>query len=270
MIVVDATHLERTLFVVGQARQLGLPTIVAVNMSDIAQKQGIRVDCQALAKRLACPVIPISARTGAGLDDLQNSILSICTPPDETTLPIVSDEPCDSCGTCPYADGYRWAATLANESTHTGKRASREFTDFADRLLTHRLLGTAVFAAVMLTVFASVFWVAQYPMELLDGGIGALAEFVLGCFTIGGPQQFADPRRDWRRWRRPGVLATDLRPVFCLGDFRRLRIPCPRGTGRGRMDAASGAARAGFCPTAGSSRLCHSRDHVNARDRKPS
>ena len=178
VVVVDATHLERTLFVVGQVRELGLPTIVTVNMTDLAQKQGIRVDCQKMAERLECPVIPISARTGEGLDDLQDSMLSLCSQFRRAALPVVNDESCPSCGSCPYADGYRWAATLARESSHTGVRASREFTDLADQLLTHRVLGPIIFAAVMLAVFASVFWFAQYPMELLDGGMGALAALV--------------------------------------------------------------------------------------------
>ena len=47
---------------------------------------------------------------------------------------------------------------------------------FADRLLTHKLLGAVVFAGVMLTVFASIFWVAQFPMTVLDSCFGVLVE----------------------------------------------------------------------------------------------
>ncbi len=178
VVVVDATHLERTLFVAGQARELGLPTVVAANMTDLADRQSLHVDYRKLSERLGCPVIPISARTGQGLQELQQAIRSCCAARAPGELPILNDEPCTSCSACPYADGYRWAATLARETTHSGKRASREFTDFADRLFTHRVIGPAVFAAVMLAVFASVFWLAQFPMELLDGGFAVLGELV--------------------------------------------------------------------------------------------
>ena len=185
VIIVDAMHLERTLFLVGQASALGLPTIVAVNMMDVAQKEGVGVDCRHLSERLGCPVVPISARTGQGIAELRGAIADLCWPASVSELPVLNGQPCDSCGGCAYANGYRWAATLARESTHNGKPASREFTDLADRLLTHKLLGAIVFAAVMLTVFASIFWVAQFPMTLLDNCFGMLVDVTSGWLPPG-------------------------------------------------------------------------------------
>ena len=185
VIIVDATRLERTLFLVGQARELELPTVVAVNMTDVARKQNIHVDHQKLADRLGCPVIPISARTGDGLSELQDAMVSLCAPHPQPALPIVADESCHSCSGCLYADGFHWAATLARETTRSGKTASHEFTDFADRLLTHKLLGLVAFSAVMLTVFISVFWVAKFPMEFLDAGVGTLTDIVAGWIPAG-------------------------------------------------------------------------------------
>lgn len=185
VVVVDATHLERTLFLVGQARELGVPLVVAVNMVDLARKQDIRVNYQVLGERVGCPVVPISARTGEGLDQLQDTISSLCSRAADS-LPIVAGESCQSCSGCAYADGYRWAATVAHESTHAGKRASQDFTDSADQLLTHPLLGAVAFGGVMLTVFASIFWLAQFPMTVFDSGFGMLAEQVAGWLPEGG------------------------------------------------------------------------------------
>ncbi len=111
VVVVDATHLERTLFLVSQAREIGLPLVVAVNMVDLARKRGMQLDCRTLSARLGCPAIPISARTGEGLAELQEAILSQCSPVG-ASLPIVEAESCQSCRSCDYADGFRWAATL--------------------------------------------------------------------------------------------------------------------------------------------------------------
>ena len=185
LIIVDATRLERTLFLVGQAHELELPTVVAVNMTDAAAKQDIHVDHEKLAKRLGCPVVPISARTGAGLSALQEAMLSLCSPNPKPALPILDAESCDSCSGCPYADGYHWAASLARETTRGGRTASHEFTDFADRWLTHKLLGPLAFATVMLTVFISIFWVAKFPMDFLDAGVGKLADGVARWLPTG-------------------------------------------------------------------------------------
>jgi ferrous iron transport protein B len=185
VVVVDATHLERTLFIVGQALDLGLPIIIALNMIDLAEKKNIRVDHERLAHRLGCPVIPISARNGFGLDQLQAAMLEMCVGRNDVELPVLEPAPCTSCSACPYADGYRWAATLARDNVTVGKQAGREFTESADRLLTNKWLGPLFFATVMLVVFTSVFWLAQFPMGLLDQGMGILANRVSAWLPAG-------------------------------------------------------------------------------------
>lgn len=73
--VVDATNLERNLYLVTQALDLGLPVVVALNMTDAAAEGGIEVDADALAARLGTPVVPIAARTKTGLDALRRAIV---------------------------------------------------------------------------------------------------------------------------------------------------------------------------------------------------
>ena len=73
--VADATNLERNLYLVTQVLDLGLPTVVALNMTDAAAESGVEVDADALAERLGAPVVPISAKTGAGLDDVRRAVL---------------------------------------------------------------------------------------------------------------------------------------------------------------------------------------------------
>ena len=63
IIVGDAMNLERNLFLASQVLELQLPTVLALNMIDVADKHGLKFDYNRLSQRLGCPVMPISART---------------------------------------------------------------------------------------------------------------------------------------------------------------------------------------------------------------
>ena len=79
LVVVDATNLERNLFLVSQVLELDCPVVVALNMMDTARRDGIRIDVAKLRAELGCPVVPISARTGMGLGELKSEIERLVT-----------------------------------------------------------------------------------------------------------------------------------------------------------------------------------------------
>lgn len=68
--VVDATNLERNLYLVSQIMDLGLPIVVALNMMDAAEQDGLEIDVDRLSGALGVPVVPISARKNRGIDRL--------------------------------------------------------------------------------------------------------------------------------------------------------------------------------------------------------
>src|SRR5436309_2025978 len=72
--IVDASNLDRHLYLVTQLLDLGLPVVVALNMVDVAESQGIRVDSDRLSERLGLPVVPIQANKGRGLDRLIKAV----------------------------------------------------------------------------------------------------------------------------------------------------------------------------------------------------
>jgi ferrous iron transport protein B len=72
--VVDASNLVRNLFLASQVADLGLPLVIALNMSDVAEKAGIRVDAQLLSRRLGVPVIRTVATKGDGLEALEKAV----------------------------------------------------------------------------------------------------------------------------------------------------------------------------------------------------
>ena len=72
--VVDASNLERNLYLTSQVVELGLPTVVALNMIDVAVSRGMEVDERRLSERLGVPVVPIVARDRKGLNHLANAV----------------------------------------------------------------------------------------------------------------------------------------------------------------------------------------------------
>ena len=75
--VIDASNLERNLYLTVQLREMGIPMVMAVNMMDVARRRGIELDLNALAEQLGCPVVPVVAITGEGLDVLKARVREV-------------------------------------------------------------------------------------------------------------------------------------------------------------------------------------------------
>lgn len=78
VVVVDAANLERNLYLAIQVLEVGLPTVIAVNMSDVARSRGLTIDHGILSERLGTPAIPTVARAGRGLGALREAIAMSC------------------------------------------------------------------------------------------------------------------------------------------------------------------------------------------------
>jgi ferrous iron transport protein B len=79
VVVVDASNLQRNLYYATQVIELGHPTILALNMVDVAELNGHTIDAAKLAELLGVPVVPIVASTGAGLPELREKIVALAT-----------------------------------------------------------------------------------------------------------------------------------------------------------------------------------------------
>ena len=75
--VVDAANLERNLYLTAQLLEMGVPIVLVLNMMDVARKRGIDIDFKKLSLELGCPVVPIIAISGEGIDKLKQEILAI-------------------------------------------------------------------------------------------------------------------------------------------------------------------------------------------------
>jgi ferrous iron transport protein B len=199
-IVVDATNLERNLLIVGEVLRRRLPTVVALNMVDLARKLGTPPDEATLSEQLGARVVPICARSGDGLPALVQALQHASIP---TQTP-----PGTQAGLEAWTTSVATAATLAAQrKAHAGdtgaqgkaKAKSRmALTDAIDRVATHPLGGLAMFVGVMFALFYAIFALAQIPMGLIEAifgwsaervqkllGDGLLADFIAGG-VLGG------------------------------------------------------------------------------------
>ena len=81
VVVVDASNLQRNLYLVSQLIELGRPMVVALNMTDIAERRGIRVSPEALQQELGVPVVPIVGHKRRGIHELKEAILKASVAP---------------------------------------------------------------------------------------------------------------------------------------------------------------------------------------------
>lgn len=75
LVVADASHLERNLFLASQVCELGLPVVIALNQIDAAEEQGIAIDVPALIHEIGVPVVPTIASRGQGIEQVKQAIL---------------------------------------------------------------------------------------------------------------------------------------------------------------------------------------------------
>jgi ferrous iron transport protein B len=169
VVVLDATNLPRTLCLASEVLELGLPTLVALNRMDRAQHAGIAIDLPALRAELGVEVLPISARSGAGLPELRLAVeRALGGEGSSGAAPA-----CGTCSGCAHAQRFDWAEQIAERVSKAPPDLGAS-SDRLDRVLTHPLAGLLFFALVMTGLFTSIFAWAEAPMTWIEDGIAAL------------------------------------------------------------------------------------------------
>jgi len=161
--VVDATTLRRGLGLVREVLKRGRPTLLVLTMIDEVRARGGKLEPMALSRILGIPVLGVVGHRGVGMDPLHRLLpdpsrwsRALALPLAETTAQRFAwvDEVCAAIG----------ASALEPDTK----------TDQIDRVLLHPLFGLAVFAAVMLLVFQSIFAWAVPAMDAIDASFGEL------------------------------------------------------------------------------------------------
>ena len=165
--VADATNLRLNLRLVLELRDLGVPMIVALNMSDLARDRGFGLDRDGLARELGVPVVETVAIAAGGHERLVAALEDVARP-----------------GPAPPRD---WRDPSFEHIQHTQREVRRilravGYTEPAraralrrlDALVMHPLAGPVILAALLFFVFQAVFSWATLPMELIDSGVSWL------------------------------------------------------------------------------------------------
>ena len=167
--VVDASSLARGLFLTTQLIDLGHPVVVALNMMDVAERQGVAVDVEALAKALKRPVVALVAVRGRGLDALSAAVAeaaaadAIAAANTPATAPSVT-------GT----DRFRRVDGLVARAVRDRSAGRRTATDWVDAVVMHRWLAFPVFLAAMYAMFMFSINIGSAFIDFFDIVGGAL------------------------------------------------------------------------------------------------
>jgi ferrous iron transport protein B len=169
--VVDATNLRLNLPLVLELKALGIPMIVALNMSDLARARGFHVDVPALERKLGMPVVETVAVARDGDHALIERLERMPLP---SVVPAVAWREPD------FSQIERTQREVRRILRETGyaepmrHRALRRL----DALVMHPVAGLAILATLLFFVFQAVFSWAALPMDLIDGGVAAFGRFI--------------------------------------------------------------------------------------------
>ena len=172
--VTDATNLRLNLRLVLEARKLGLPMVMALNMTDMAREQGVVVDVPALSRELGMPIIETVGVRGDGAVHLVELL--------DDYLPV------------PRSDaGQRadWRAPLLGEVLNTQHEVRRILAavvhepltrlardDRIDRWVLHPVWGMVILTVMLFLMFQAVFSWAEVPMGLIESATGGVGELI--------------------------------------------------------------------------------------------
>ena len=177
VVLLDASNLTRSLVLAGQMLAYDLPVVVVLNMIDLAQRRGLTVSPQVLARRLGAPVVPMVARRGDGLTPLKRAIASASTAPRAGRPPDLPR------GVDALDQLSVWADDVLREAASgSGVNDVDTFTERLDTAFTHPVLGLLAFVATMGGLFWTLFALATVPMDLIEAtfaGLGDLTRSVL-------------------------------------------------------------------------------------------
>ena len=175
--VTDATNLRQNLRLVLSLKRLGLPMVVALNMTDIARRKGIVIDAIRLARELCVPVVETIGVKAAGVRELikvlDGAVIAQHAPPAARAAPMAWRTPS--------------AAEIEHDQTEVRRilglvgadRLDGEtISDRVDAIVLHPVVGPLILAVILFLVFQAVFAWAQVPMDAIKLGVAAFGNWL--------------------------------------------------------------------------------------------
>lgn len=175
--IVDASNIERNLYLTTQLMELNIPIVIALNMMDVVKRRGDFVDCGLLSLLIGPAVVPISASKDEGLTALLEAAYRSAQKPAEYRRISRPPANCRDPETELADARYRYIETITKKAVNKHSREKKSITDKIDSIATNRFLAIPVFLLLILFVFYITF-----------GSIGSFlvrgVEYILtGCIS---------------------------------------------------------------------------------------
>jgi ferrous iron transport protein B len=165
--VVDATNLRTHLRFALEIIQQGLPVIIALNMMDLAERDGLKIDAEKLQALLGVPVVPTVAVRRRGLAELAEKIPAVMTSGMQALMPEKQD----------LKKLSARARIIAQEVTLQQGQA-RQWTERIDRIVLHPVLGLVILLGLLFVMFQAVFTWAEPLMKGIEAAILGLGQWI--------------------------------------------------------------------------------------------
>jgi len=165
--IVDASNLDRNLYLTYQLKQFNKPIILVLNMMDVAKAKGIEIDCDALSKKMGVIAIPISATKKTGMNELKNLLKS------SNFFDVINDNDYqnknESFSFKNETEIYRHIESILRECTKMAGSETITITEKIDKVVLNRFLAYPVFILIMFLIFQFTFsWIGQPLSVVLD------------------------------------------------------------------------------------------------------
>jgi len=180
VIVIDAANLEQHLVFAQELIGLGVPTVIALNMIDLAERDGLVIDAAALSQALGVPVVPTVAVRRRGLGDLTDAIAKAARQ-DLTTRHEVEDR------TLPER---RLAARNIAKGAILSQSTAHQLHAKLDKVLLHPWLGPVILFGLLFVIFQAVFAWANPFIGMIEGLTEVMASGVIAVVPEGLLQDF--------------------------------------------------------------------------------
>jgi ferrous iron transport protein B len=177
--VVDATNLRLNLRLVLELQRIGVPMVVALNMSDVARARGFQLDARALEREIGVPVIETVAVAAGGAQGLVERLERRELPEvPEVQTPYRDPTPEEVLET--QREARRILGTIGYREPARQRAMQR-----LDALVMHPVLGLLVLATLLFAIFQAVFSWAALPMEIIDSAVSSVGNFLHATLPAG-------------------------------------------------------------------------------------
>lgn len=157
--IIDASNIDRNLYLTMQLKQFKKPIILAINMIDVAEKKGIDIDYKKLEKLLKVTVVPIQASKEQGIDDVKKALKNIDNNKVDNNDYNFSSE----------KETYVYIENLLSECTKKDNKATKTIKEKLDNIMLNPWLAYPIFFIIMALTFQITFsWIGQPLSDLLD------------------------------------------------------------------------------------------------------